>query len=337
MTQYLLGRLLQAAATLVVATTLVFVAVRALPNNPLLARFGQHAVPETIAAEMERHGWDLPLHHQLARFLGGLVGRGELGESFFRPGESVSDGLRQKLPATMELTLAALLIAIPAGMGAGIAAAVWHRRWPDAVCTSISLLGISVPVFFLGLCLLSIFSRMPTGLRLPATVDFESVSGFIVPETLLRGRFDLFLDALRHLCLPAVALSTIPMAVIARVTRSSMLEVLSADFIRTARAKGAPHHRVVLRHALPNAAVAVTNITGFQVGMLLSGAVLTETVFSWPGLGRYLVEGVHNNDYAVIQGGALVVAAIFVAMNLVLDFVYAWLDPRIRLTRGTGE
>ena len=245
----------------------------------------------------------------------------------------MSEGLLQKLPATIELTVAALLIALPVGVIAGTAAAVWRNRLPDFLCMTGSLLGVSIPVFFLGICLMSAFSNMPTGLRLPVLADFESSSGFIVPETLLRGRFDLFLASLKHLCQPALALSSIPMAIIARVTRNSMLHALSADYIRTAKAKGSSAWRIVLGHALPNASVEVSNIAGFQVGMLLSGAVLTETVFSWPGMGRYLVEGVKNSDYAVVQGGALVVAALFVSINLVLDLLHAWLDPRIRLLR----
>lgn len=330
---YLARRVLLAGMTMLVAISLVFIAVRLLPNNPVLARFGQHTVPDRVEEEMRRQGWDKPIPVQLGGFLWQLFTAGQLGESFVRPTESVSEGLRHKLPATIELTLAALMIALPVGVIAGTAAAVWRNRFPDFLCMTGSLLGVSIPVFFLGICLLSVFSNMPTGLRLPALADFQSTSGFVIPETLLRGRFDLFLAALKHICLPALALSSIPMAIIARVTRSSMLQALSADYIRTAKAKGNSKWRVVWAHALPNASVEVSNIAGFQVGMLLSGAVLTETVFSWPGMGRYLVEGVKNSDYAVVQGGALVVAALFVTINLSLDILHVWLDPRIRLIR----
>lgn len=335
MIEFIARRFLQAVLTLLVAISLVFIAVRVLPNNPMLSRLGQHAVPEKIEEQMAAQGWDRPVLEQLGGFLQAMLLRGDLGESFFRPGESIRDGLLNKLPATIELTMAALLLALPIGIAAGVTAAVWRNRWPDFLCMSGSLLGVSVPVFFLGICLLSVFSNMPTGLRLPAMAEFQSVTGFVVVETLLFGRFDLFADALRHLCLPAVALSSIPMAIIARVTRSSMLEVLSTDYVRTAQAKGAGPWRVVWRHAFPNASVAVSNIAGFQVGVLLSGAVLTETVFSWPGMGSYLVEGVQNSDYAVVQGGALVVAGMFVTINLLLDLVHAWLDPRIRREAGT--
>ena len=196
-----------------------------------------------------------------------------------------------------------------------------------------SLLGVSIPVFFLGICLRGIFTNMPIGFRLPAfVVDFESLSGFYLLDTLLQGRFNLFVTALKHLCLPALALSSIPTAIIARITRSSMLDVLGVDFIRTAHAKGASSARVVLRHALPSAAPPIVNIAGFQIGLLLSGAVLTETVFDWPGMGKYIVDAVRENDYVIVQAGALVIAGVFVSANLVVDLLYVWLDPRVRLS-----
>ena len=198
---------------------------------------------------------------------------------------------------------------------------------------ALSLIGVSIPVFFLAICLREVLTFLPTSKRLPDDVDFDVLTGFYLIDTLLRGRPDLWLVAARHLLLPALVLSTVPMAVIARITRSSALDVLSADFIRTARAKGASLWRVVLRHALPAAAVPVTNIAGLQIGLLLSGAVLTETVFDWPGLGSYLASAViGDRDYVAIQAAAIVIAAMFVSLNLVLDVLYVWLDPRIRLT-----
>jgi ABC-type dipeptide/oligopeptide/nickel transport system permease component len=327
-TRFFAARVAQALATMLMAVVLVFFAVRLLPNNPVLARYGQHAVTDRVDAEMKARGWDRPAWEQLVDYLGDVFLRGDLGESFFRPGESVTAELLNKVPATIELTIAALALAIPLGIFAGVVAAVWRGRFPDVFFTTSALLGVSIPVFFLGICLLRAFTNMPTGFRLGFGADFQSTTGFLVPETLLRGRPDLCVDALWHLCLPAIALSTIPMAVIARITRSSMLEVLSADYVRTASSKGASRWRVIWRHAFPNAAVPVVNIAGFQVGALLTGAVLTETVFSWPGMGRYLVEAVKDADYAVVQGGALVIAAVFVSTNLILDGVYLWLDPR---------
>jgi len=226
-----------------------------------------------------------------------------------------------------------MIIAVPFGISFGVAAAVWRNRFPDYFCMIGSLIGVSVPVFFLGICLRAIFTDLPTSQRLPSYVfDFEPLTGLYLIDTLLRGRFELFLSALKHLLLPAIALSSIPTAIIARITRSSMLEVLSADYVRTARAKGNSRWRVVWRHAFPNASVPIVNITGFQIGLLLSGAVLTETVFDWPGMGKYIVDAVPDKDYVVVQAGALVIATIFVMLNLFLDVVYAWLDPRIRTT-----
>ena len=287
-------------------------------------------MPDRIALEMAKQGWDKPIPVQLFSFFAKMF-QGDLGESFFHPGEDITEGLLTRMPATIELTLAALLLAIPLGITAGVAAAVWRNRFPDFLCMSGSMVGISIPVFFLGICLMSIFTGLPSGGRMPVDVEFDSDSGLYILESIWYQDWELAGLLLAHICLPAFALSSIPMAIIARVTRSSMLEVLSADYIRTARSKGCSVVRVVLRHAFPNAAVPVTNICAFQVGLLLSGAVLTESVFSWPGLGTYLAEGVQNSDYSVVQGGALVVAGLFVTINLILDVVYVWLDPRIRL------
>jgi peptide/nickel transport system permease protein len=329
---YLVRRVVHAVATIVVAVALVFVAVRALPGNPLLARFGQHPDAQQIAALRKQYGWDQPVLVQLGRFFWQVLTTGDMGQSLARANVNVSDELRQRIPATVELTMAALALAIPLGIAAGVAAAVFKNRWPDRVSMALSLVGVSIPVFFLAICLREVLTFLPTSKRLPDDVDLDVLTGFCLVDTLVRGRPDLWLVAARHLLLPALVLSTVPMAVVARITRGSTLEVLSADFIRTARAKGASLWRVVLRHALPAAAVPVTNIAGLQIGLLLSGAVLTETVFDWPGLGSYLASAViGDRDYVAIQAGAIVIAAMFVSLNLLLDLVYVWLDPRIRL------
>jgi peptide/nickel transport system permease protein len=327
---FLVRRSLHALATTLVAAAIIFLAVRLLPNNPVLARYGQHVTPEKVSEEMQEHGWDQPLWRQLLNFVSGLV-QGDLGKSFvINPGVPITSILARTLPATIELTLAAMLLAVPLGVLAGAASAVWRNRLPDMFFSSAALLGVSIPVFFLGICMLSVFTNMPTGMRMPPMIDYPFATGFYLLESLARGQFNLFAIGLRQICLPAVALSTIPMAVIARISRSSLIDVLDADFIRTAKAKGAGFGRVLWRHALPNASVPIVNIAGFQLGMLLSGAVLTETVFSWPGLGREMVEAVKASDYAIVQGGALVIALLFTSLNLVLDLAYMWLDPRIR-------
>ena len=333
MIHYLLRRLFHAIITIVVAVSLIFIAMRVLPGNPLLAKFGQHPDAEQMQRIIEQQGWNRPILVQLGSFFWQVITTGDLGDSIARSNENVSAELARRIPATIELTLMAIFIAVPVGVGAGIAAAVWRNRWPDRACMAGSMIGISVPVFFLGICLRAMFTGMPIGFRLPAfVVDFEPLTGFYLLDTLLQGRFDLFVTALQHLCLPALALSSIPTAIIARITRSSMLDVLQVDYIRTAHAKGASPIKVVLRHALPNAAAPIVNIAGFQVGLLLSGAVLTETVFDWPGMGKYIVDAVRENDYVIVQAGALVIAGVFVAANLVVDLLYVWLDPRVRLS-----
>jgi peptide/nickel transport system permease protein len=334
---FVVRRLAIAVPTTFVALLIAFLAIRAMPSNPLLAAYGQHAVPDQIEQEMERLGWNEPLYVQFSTFVKGLVLEGDLGESFL-DGERVVDGLRRTFPATVELALAALLIAIPIGIGAGVVAAVWRGRWPDYVTMTGALLGVSVPVFFLGICLLYLFAvrssplylGLPFNQRLDIVINFQSTSGFIVIESLFQGRFDVLTSALRHLCLPAIALSSIPMAIIARITRSSMIDVLSADYVRTSRAKGCSPWRVVMRHAFPNASIPVMNIAALQLGALLSGAVLTETVFNWPGLGKYLVDAVLEADYPVVQGSILLIAILFVAINAFVDVLYVLLDPRVR-------
>ncbi len=325
----LLRRLLQAVGTMFVAALAVFFAVRALPANPVIAQFGQHAVPEKIEQEMAARGWDQPLWRQAVDFVGQLS-RGDLGESFARPGERIATRLSQAVPATLELTFAAMLIAIPLGIVVGIVAALWRNRWPDWISMGLALVGVSVPVFFLAICLIVFFPGMPSGFRLPPGTQHNLASEFYFFESLVTGNWQLASVALRHLVLPATALATIPLAVISRITRNSMLEVLASDYLRTARAKGATLGRMVLRHALPNASLSVLNIVGFQTGVLLTGAILTETVFNWPGLGRYVVDAIRDYDYAVVQACALVMAGIFVSLNLILDVLFLVADPRLR-------
>jgi len=329
--RYLSGRLGQAAATLLVAVSLIFFAVRVIPGDPVAVKFGQHPDPAEMERLREEYGLNQPAYVQLFSYFSSLLTQGDLGRSLIGAREEVTAGILRHVPATLELSLAAMLIALPAGVLMGVAAAVWRRWPPDYICTVVALLGVSVPVFFLAICLRDVFSGMPASGRLPSRVIFESWSGFVLIDTLASGRFDLFVAGLQHLCLPALSLSTIPMAIIARITRSSMLEVLSADYVRTARAKGAPPWRVVWRHAFPNSAAPVANIAAFQIGVLLSGAVLTETVFDWQGLGQWVTTAVINNDFPVVQGGAMVIATAIIAANLFVDLCYVWLDPRIRL------
>lgn len=328
MGRYLAKRLLWAIPTILAAGLAAFVLMRVLPNNPALVRFGQHAVPSQVAEEMRRQGWDQPIYVQAGGFLQRLA-RGDLGDSFLT-GQPIAEDLPKKFAATLELSLAACLIAIPLGLLLGVAGAVYRDRWPDHLARIVALVGVSVPVFFVGLLLLATFRNFPTGRQLPLGVDFPRLTNFVLCESLLRVRFDVSLHALRHLFLPALALSTIPLAYVARIARGSMLEVLSADYLRTARAKGAGALRVLFVHALPNASGPILNVAGVQLGALLSGAVLTETVFSWPGLGRWMVDAVQQSDYNVVQAGVLLLAGVYVLLNLTVDLFAAWLDPRLR-------
>jgi peptide/nickel transport system permease protein len=332
--RYLFWRVLHAVVTIVVAVSLVFIAVRLLPGNPLLARFGQH--PDMVQIEKLRneYGLNQPIYVQLGKFYWQVLTTGKLGNSLARGNVSVNDELRQRVPATIELTLAACLLAFPLGIAAGVAAAVWRNRWPDWLCSAGSLVGVSIPVFFLGILLRLIFSGLPTAGRLDYSAEqFVQISGLLLIDTLLRGRPDLWQDAALHLILPAITLASIPTAIIARITRAAMLDVLAADYLRTARAKGCSLWRAVWRHALPNAAVPVVNIAGLQLGLLLSGAVLTETIFDWPGMGTWIVEAIKGDmDYVVAQAGAMVICLLFVSINLILDLLFVWLDPRIRLS-----
>lgn len=331
MTGYLLRRVGQAALTLVVAVVLVFVAVRLLPGNPVLSRFGQHVDPAQMEKLRIEQGWDRPIYEQLWEFAWQVATTGSLGESLMRSNANVAEELRERVPATIELALAALTIAIPCGLAAGIVAALRRGTWIDRTLMSSSLIGVSVPVFFIGICLRAVFSGMPAGFRLPLdVVDFEPLTGLYTLDAIVQGQWRVAYEAARHLCLPALALSTIPMSLIGRMTRSSMLEVLRADFLRTARAKGAKPLGIVLKHALRNAAVPIVDMIGLQTGLLLSGAVLTETVFDWPGLGKYVVDALLTNDYVVVQAGGIVVATMFVSLNLLLDVSYLIIDPRLR-------
>jgi peptide/nickel transport system permease protein len=277
----------------------------------------------------EDYGFNRPLLSQYGSWLGGAL-RGDLGRSY-KTRRPVTEDLKRVIPATVELATASLVLAVLAGMAMGILAALRPGSLLDLGVMSASMLGVSVPVFFLGMVLL-VATRgiLPGGGMLGFETEFEaSRTGILLLDAVLAGRGDVCLEHLAHLVLPAVALATIPMAVIARLTRASMLETLSSDYIRTARAKGLPARRVVLKHALRNALVPIVTALGLQFGSLLAGAVLTESVFSWPGVGRYVVESIAGQDFVALQGAILVISTTFVLVNLAVDMLYARLDPRI--------
>jgi peptide/nickel transport system permease protein len=327
---YVLRRLLFLPVVLWAVSFIVFVLMRSVPGDPTTAIVGEKASAELREKVRRDRGFDRPILVQYGVYVGKLL-RGDLGESYKRSNEKVSAQIARKLPHTIELTVASMAVALFAGLALGILSAVYKGRWIDYTSMSVALAGVSVPVFWLGLLLILAFgSFLPISGNLNPAYDVTSRTGFLLVDTALMGRADLFGDALLHLVLPALALSTIPLAMTARITRASMLEVLQSDYIRTARAKGSSPARVVLIHALRNAALPIVTLMGLEFGYLLGGAVLTETVFDWDGMGTYILTSVRETEYESIGGAVLVLAFTFVIVNLVVDILYAFIDPRVR-------
>ena len=313
-------------------SVVVFAMVRAIPGDPAQILLGQAATPDQVADVRARLGLDQPLITQYLLFIRGAL-TGDLGDSLV-VGQPVTTVLLERFPATLELTLAALLFAIAVGVPVGVIAAVRQYSLLDKITSVVALTGVSMPVFWLALVLVVVFTVrldwLPFPGRVGGDVAFTSYTGLYLLDTLITLNFAAFWDVLRHLILPAVALGTIPMAVITRMTRSSMLEVMNEDYVRTARAKGVVPRRVVFRHALRNAMLPTITVIGLQFGLLMGGAILTETIFGWPGVGQIAIESVNRRDYAMIQGVVLYGAALFVLINLLVDILYAVLDPRVR-------
>jgi peptide/nickel transport system permease protein len=330
---YAIRRTLTILPVLLGVSILVFGFVHLIPGDPAVTMLGERATPEKVAAVKQRLGLDQPIYEQYLIYMGKVV-RGDLGISIVR-GDPVLPDLLRRFPATVELATAAMLLAVLFGIPVGIACAVWRKSVVDSLSRVGALAGVSMPIFWLGLMLAWLFGVelgwLPTGGRLDSmTRSFEPWTNFVILDAILKRDWGVLWDALRHLILPAVALATIPLAVVARMTRASMLEVLSRDYIRTAEAKGLRQANVVLHHALRNALLPVLTVVGLQVGSLLAGAILTETIFSWPGIGRWVYESIESRDYAIVQGATLFIAVIVVAVNLLTDLLYAAVDPRIK-------
>ncbi|MER3442598.1 MAG: peptide ABC transporter permease [Meiothermus sp.] len=329
---YVARRLLGLIPVLFGISLLVFGFLRAIPGDPAVVMLGERGTPEQVEALREKLGLNRPIPEQYLIFVGQLL-QGDLGRSTFSLLE-VRSLLIAKWPATFELAVAAMLVAILIGVPLGILAAVRKNSIWDNLATSFALIGVSLPVFWLGLMLVYLFAVnlqwLPSGGRLSVEADafFSPITGFYVLDSLLQR--NAVADVLSHLVLPAITLGTIPLAILTRITRSAMLEVLSQDYVRTARAKGQTERVVIWRHALKNALLPVVTIIGLQFGTLLGGAILTETIFSWPGIGSWIYEGIINRDYPVVQGGVVFVALVFVLINLLVDLSYALLDPRIQ-------
>ena len=334
MWSYVLRRLMGLIPVLFGITLLVFLFLQLIPGDPAQAILGERGTPEQLEALREKLGLNKPLYVQYLTFVKNIL-TGDLGTSAVST-IPVAEELKRRWPATFELALAATLVAVVFGIPVGILAAVRKNSLLDTLSMSLSLVGVSMPVFWLGLLLVYFFAVnlhwLPTGGRLSTdlAIDFRPITGFLVLDGMLALKPEVLMDALRHLILPALTLGTIPLAILTRITRSAMLEVLSQDYVRTARAKGLAERQVILKHALKNALLPVVTLVGLQFGTLLGGAILTETIFSWPGIGSYIYEGILNRDYPVVQAGVLVVATVFVLVNLLVDLSYALLDPRIQ-------
>lgn len=336
MFEYLLKRLALVVPTFIGVTLLTFALVRLIPGDPIELMAGERGIDPIRHAQLRAEmGLDDPLLVQYATYITKVLS-GDLGKSIVTKTPVLEEFL-MLFPATMELSICAMLLAIIIGLPVGIFAAVKRGSVFDYSSMAISLAGYSMPIFWWALLLILLFSVTlgwtPVSGRISVFYDVNRVTGFMLIDTLLSDEKGAFKSAAKHLILPAIALGTIPMAVIARMTRSSMLEILSADYIRTAKAKGLSPMRVINVHALRNALIPVVTVIGLAVGVLFAGAILTETIFSWPGVGKWLVESVRRRDYPTLQGGVLLVASIVMAVNLTVDLLYGLINPRIRHTR----
>ncbi len=335
MLSYTIRRLLSVIPVLIGMTIIVFAIVRAIPGDPAQVILGQRATADAIASLTKELGLDRPWYIQYFDYIKQLFS-GDLGTSL-RTKTPIMEEVWPYIAATLELTFVAMLLAVFIGVNAGIISAWFSNSWFDYLAMVLALIGVSMPIFWLGLMEQWAFSIqlgwLPTSGRENIRDPIDSITNLYLIDTLIQGNFNQFITAVKHLILPSVALATIPMAIIARMTRSTMLEVMKSDFIRTARAKGVSMFWVVYKHSLKNAFIPVLTVIGLQTGLLLGGAILTETIFAWPGIGRYLYDAINYRDYPVIQSGILLIATAFVFINLIVDLLYALVDPRIKYSK----
>ncbi|WP_343312491.1 ABC transporter permease subunit [Brucella sp. BE17] len=333
MFRFILNKILYLVPTFIGITIVAFSFVRVLPGDPVLLMAGERGVsPERHAQLMAQLGFDRPIWQQYLDYVWNLL-HGDFGQSLVTK-KSVLTEFFILFPATVELSVCAIIVAVMLGIPAGVIAAVKRGSWFDQGLMGISLVGYSMPIFWWALLLIILFSGIlqwtPVSGRISLLYYFPSVTGFMLIDSLLSDQKGAFLSAVSHLILPTIVLATIPLAVIARQTRSAMLEVLGEDYVRTARAKGLPIRRIIGIHALRNAMIPVITTIGLQVGVMMAGAILTETIFSWPGIGKWMLDSIFRRDYPVVQSGLLLIAFIIMIVNLVVDLLYGLINPRIR-------
>ena len=348
MARYILQRVISLLPTLLGVAFIIFMFQRLIPGDPAIAMLGEHAAQENVERIREQLGLNRPLFldrealqqgdikgffdSQFIRYLGRLAVF-DLGTSIHRR-IPVAETLMLRFPATIELAMLAMFIAVIVGVPAGIISAARRNSTIDGVTMVGSLVGVSMPIFWLGIMMIMLFAVylqwLPSSGRLSHDTGLETITNFVLIDSIITGNSYAFVDGVKHLIMPVIALATIPMAIIARMTRSSMLDVLQEDYIRTAHAKGIRESLVLGKHALKNAFLPVITIIGIQTGVLLAGAVLTETIFAWPGIGKWVYDAIIGRDYPIVQGGTLLMAFIFVFISLIVDVSYAFLDPRIK-------
>ena len=333
---YILRRILFAIPLILGITVVAFLIANAIPADPINANLPQNALndPELVQAFRERWGLDKSPLEQYLTYLGNLL-RGDLGVSI-KTKNPILEDIQQFLPATMELATYSIVVGLAMGIGFGAISAIWRDTILDYIVRIFALIGVSFPVFLLALIALTVFHAELGWTAGPGRLGFlvkdpPTITGWFTIDSLLAGQWETFLDALSHLVLPSIVLGSYVSGIIARITRSSLLEVLGTDYIRTARAKGLSERVVIMRHGLSNALIPVVTIIGLLYGNLLAGAVLTESIFAWPGLGRYAFRASTSQDFPAIMGVSMLIALIYIAVNFVVDILYYFLDPRIRI------
>lgn len=335
MLKYIIKRILMLIPVLLGVSIIVFLIMRVFSPDPAPIVLGQHATQEAVQAWRQANGLNDPVYLQYYHYLKGAL-TGDLGTSYYTKSPVIKE-IMARFPATIELAIVAIIFASLFGIIIGVISAVKKNSIFDNIGMILALIGVSMPIFWLGILLIIFFSGnlhwLPSNGRINPLLEPNHITGLYLVDSLLQGNIDGFVDALKHIILPASALAMYSMAIITRMTRSSMLDTLQQDFIRTARAKGVPEGKVIRKHALRNGLIPIVTVIGLQLGSLLGGAVLTETVFSWPGIGAYTVDCILKSDFPVVQGVVLLVATVFVLMNLIVDIIYAFIDPRIKYSK----